>query len=874
MPQVKASDGQTYNFPDEADAKSISFFLKSKNLTPTGIDYPTGSQTMRSSLDRPPSEVDAARAAGERSLTDARQTLGTALPYVGAAGLVAVTGGGAAILPALGGAALPSGLAGAATGVGAVGAAGLGGAAGEAYRQLMGIPFGEAEKSPGEAAKKIATAGKGQAIGEMGGQVVGAGIRGLINVPWKKLVEMASKPENQALIKAAENLGVADKLTVAEVTGFKPFQAIQDVSARSLVGKDKATARAKDLHDRVVNVINNTADEIGPATSPEASGVVLKNSFESLEGNIRAEGKRLYTPVDEAMLGKPVKMDSLASLVKSHFSQGDKAAKLAPSVSGRSSKMLAMGEDFGGFKAATELDNALEGFPPDVANAIRQSLQGGAKKATVNVGTVAPARVAEAAPAKAPVAEISQAEIKAAAKEWDMHPVAAEKELKRMRDAGEPTGLPKALTPEEAKAAAVERAVNLANEEAVLRATDEGMTLEAYNKLRNRKEMTAERYIKLFPNMAPAKGSAVAPKVETKVIPQPAPAVAKPTKATPEPSVGTINWEDAKIIRSDLKRMVRDGNVPRDAQILAQRMTPVLNKSMSEAADAAGHGAIAREADAKYRSLKELANDTVIPALQAKDPSAVANGIKTVTDVRAVKRALVEVNKDPKAFEVFQRQRVQNYLGDPDAEGELALHKLADNLKKAGKERLAEEFSTPAGKIMLRNMRDVATAVDRVAALKAKASGGDVMLGKFKEAADVNSLAQTGLKSFADMMKPSTTSDKVVSVISRGAREAGGLLAAPLMNRVISSPEATRKLIAGIDLLPRDKFAGLAQIARAGVIAAKGIKAGSELTKASHSFEKARQAQPLDLKLGPMLQPSHGAPMRNPVQDAFARAKT
>lgn len=106
-------------------------------------------------------------------------------------------------------------------------------------------------------------------------------------------------------------------------------------------------------------------------------------------------------------------------------------------------------------------------------------------------------------------AEITQAEIKAAAKEWDMHPVAAEKELKRMRDAGEPTGLPKVLTPEEAKAAAVESAVNRANEEAALRAADEGMTLEAYNKLRGRKEMTAERYIELFPNMAPAKGAAV-----------------------------------------------------------------------------------------------------------------------------------------------------------------------------------------------------------------------------------------------------------------------------------------------------------------------------------------------------------------------------
>ena len=366
------------------------------------------------SPDRSTVEADKARAAGEASLADARQTLGTALPYVGAAGLVAATGGGAAILPALGGAALPSGLAGAATGVGAVGAAGLGGAAGEAYRQLMGIPFGEAERSPGEAAKKIATAGKGQAIGEMGGQVVGAGIRGLINVPWRKLVEMAGKPENQALIKAAENLGIADKLTVAEATGFKPFQAIQDVSARSLVGKGQATARAKDLHDRVINVINDTADQIGPATSPDASGVAIKNSLEALNGSIKAEGARLYTPVDEAMLGKPVKMDDLASLVKSHFSQSEEAAKLAPSVSGRSSKMLAMGEDFGGFKAATELDNALEGFPPDVADAIRQSLKGGAKKTTVDVASAAP-KMSD--PVKAVVEEISQAEIKAAAKE-------------------------------------------------------------------------------------------------------------------------------------------------------------------------------------------------------------------------------------------------------------------------------------------------------------------------------------------------------------------------------------------------------------------------------------------------------------------------
>jgi len=871
MPQVKASDGQTYNFPDEADAKSISFFLKSKNLTPMGINYSTGSQVMRPSLDRPAAEADKARAAGEEALATARKGMMEAMPYIGAAGLVAATGGGAAILPALGGATLPSGLAGAATAVGAVGAAGLGGAGGEAYRQLMGIPFGEGEKSSKEAAKKIATAADSQAIGEMAGQVVGAGIRGLINVPWRKLVEMAGKPENQALIKAAENLGIADKLTVAEATGFKPFQAIQDVSARSLAGKGQATARAKDLHDRVINVINDTADQIGPATSPDASGVAIKNSLEALNGSIKAEGARLYTPVDEAMFGKPVKMDDLASLVKSHFSQSDEAAKLAPSVSGRSSKMLAMGEDFGGFKAATELDNALEGFPPDVADAIRQSLKGGAKKATVDVASAAPK---VSAPAKAVVEEISQAEIKAAAKEWGIHPTAAEKELKRMRAAGESTGLPKVLTPEEAKAAAVESAVNRANEEAALRAAEQGMTLEAYNKLRGRKEMTAERYIELFPNMAPSKSAAVAAKVEPKMAPQPAPAVAKPAKATPAPSAEMINWEDAKIIRSDLKRMVRDGNVPRDAQILAQRMIPVLNKSMGEAAEAAGHGAIYEKADKQYRSLKELANNTVIPALQAKDPSTVANGIKTVTDVRAVKRALVEVNKDPKAFEVFQRQRVQSYLGDPDAEGELALHKLADNLKKAGKERLAEEFSTPAGKIMLQNMRDVATAVERVAALKAKASGGDVMLGKFKEAADVNSLAQTGLRSFADMVKPSTTSDKVVALVSRGAREAGGLLAAPLMNRVISSPEATRKLIAGIDLLPHDKFAGLAQIARAGVIAAKGIKAGSELTKASHSFEKARQAQPLDLRLGPMLQPSHGAPQRNPVQDAFARAKT
>jgi len=839
---------------------------------------PPGFQLGAMSLDRPPSEAAAARAAGERSLTDARQTLGTALPYVGAAGLVAATGGGAAILPALGGAALPSGLAGAATGVGAVGAAGLGGAAGEAYRQLMGIPFGEAEKSPTEAAKKIATTGKQQAIGEMGGQVVGAGIRGLINVPWRKLVEMATKPENQALIKAAENLGIADKLTVAEVTGFKPFQAIQDVSARSLVGKGPAAARAKDLHDRVINVINETADQIGPATSPEASGVTIKNSLEALNGSIKAEGARLYTPVDEAMAGKPVKMDDVAALVKSHFSQSDKAAKLAPSVSGRSSKMLAMGNDFGGFKSATELDNALEGFPPDVANAIRQSLQGGAKKTTVDVGAMTPATTSSKVAGAAPAAvEISQAEIKAAAKEWGIHPVAAERDLRRMKAAGLPTGLPEAVAPktaEEIRLATIAKGVASMNEEAALKAAEQGMTLKEYNKLRNRKDMTPERYIEMQPHLAPPKGATAVPKVEPKAAPQTAQTVAKPSNSAPAAPENTINWEDAKIIRSDLKRMVRDGNVPRDAQILAQRMIPVLNKSMGEAADAAGHGAIAREADAKYRSLKELANDTVIPALQAKDPSAVANGIKTVTDVRAVKRALVDVNKDPKAFEVFQRQRVQNYLGDPDAEGELALHKLGENLKKAGKERLAEEFSTPAGKIMLQNMRDVAAAVDRVAVLKAKASGGDVMLGKFKEAADVNSLAQTGLKSFADMVKPSTTSDKVVALVSRGAREAGGLLAAPLMNRVISSPEATRKLIAGIDFLSHDKFAGLAQIARAGVIAAKSIKAGSELTKASHSFEKARQAQPLDLRLGPMLQPSHGAPMRNPVQDAFARAKT
>lgn len=173
-----------------------------------------------------------------------------------------------------------------------------------------------------------------------------------------------------------------------------------------------------------------------------------------------------------------------------------------------------------------------------------------------------PAKAASAPAAPAAYAPTKE-EIATAAKEWDMHPVVAERELARLRAAGEPTGLSQPAVPktaEEIRVEAVRRGVDMMNEEARARAADQGMTLEAYNKLRGRKDMTPEQYVKMQPDLAPPKvssGTAVAPKT----------VAAKVAKATPkEPVVrearleAVVNARNAANQAANAERKLANGS--------------------------------------------------------------------------------------------------------------------------------------------------------------------------------------------------------------------------------------------------------------------------------------------------------------------------
>jgi hypothetical protein len=122
---------------------------------------------------------------------------------------------------------------------GAIGGAAVGGAGGEAARQLYHDFFGggPAPASAAEAAKSIAKEGAIQGATEIGGQLVGKGLR----VAGKALVKRAFKPSADALIQTPN---LVEKLASE---GVNPTKAgIEAMQGRTNAAKDAADALVDD----------------------------------------------------------------------------------------------------------------------------------------------------------------------------------------------------------------------------------------------------------------------------------------------------------------------------------------------------------------------------------------------------------------------------------------------------------------------------------------------------------------------------------------------------------------------------------------------------------------------------------------------------
>ena len=298
---------------------------------------------------------------------------------------------------------------------------------------------------------------------------------------------------------------------------------------------------------------------------------------------------------------------------------------------------------------------------------------------------------------------------------------------------------------------------------------------------------------------------------------------------------GTASWQATRKMLSDLKAFSREREAPRDAVTLAKKLIPAVQRSMQKAARNIAPEAEAAilNADKFYREGRELTKDTVISVLKDKDPSKLAAAIRGPEDVADVRRAIVDVAKDQGAWKSFQRQRLQTYLADAGGSGELALHKIGDNLRKAGKEQLEEEFGKDAvGRKTLQNLTDLSDVVGRV----------DHLMHAPTRAGAIPSLHEYGdVNRVVNMTAGAVAFASGIGAIKRVGREAAGLFAAPLVNRVLANPRLARKLIDGIDLLPTQYGAGITQIERVMEIGLREAYGVSEMASAHKKIEAEKK---------------------------------
>lgn len=283
------------------------------------------------------------------------------------------------------------------------------------------------------------------------------------------------------------------------------------------------------------------------------------------------------------------------------------------------------------------------------------------------------------------------------------------------------------------------------------------------------------------------------------------------TMAKPAPN---LTFNEAQQLKSALYDLGQDAD-PHVAAF-AKRANAILFDEMKSTAQKLGPGVYEtwRAADDFSKGGKTLVESAIFNKFANANPEHLGASLApgATTDLKTIKTALLDIGKDPAAFDSFRRSWLHTQLKGPDGQfTPEVLMKLPAEIKSWGREFTGEMFGDVRGQIVMRNLRQLSTAIESLG--KVGTVAGLERLGEAH--AIVRVAGAAALAAFGD-----------VAHLGPAVRAGAALYTIPyLIAKMVHSTAGTRYLTEGFNLVPKNAGKAMANIERAFEITLKGIKA-------------------------------------------------